>query len=141
MSSERFEPNTPITREQMATIIARYVQSTGKALPTITDPVTLRDMNAVSDWARDGVELMRTTGIIASMSRVTCPRRTCHARSRHGFHGGGSEPALANTIIKRSDQRRPGGIADLPKFSHVKYDRRHCDRQRLSAIGVCASVR
>ena len=69
MSSGRFEPNTPITREQMATIIARYVQSTGKALPTITDPVTLRDMNAVSDWARDGVELMRTTGIIAGDER------------------------------------------------------------------------
>lgn len=69
MDSGRFEPNTPITREQMATIIARYVQSTGKALPTITDPVTLRDMNAVSDWARDGVELMRTTGIIAGDER------------------------------------------------------------------------
>lgn len=69
MSSGRFEPNTPITREQMATIIARYVQSTGKALPTITDPVTLQDMNAVSDWARDGVELMRTTGIIAGDGR------------------------------------------------------------------------
>ena len=69
MDSGRFEPNTPITREQMATIIARYVQSTGKALPTITDPVTLRDMNAVSDWARDGVELMRTTGIISGDER------------------------------------------------------------------------
>ena len=69
MGSGRFEPNTPITREQMATIIARYVQSTGKALPTITYPVTLRDMNAVSDWARDGVELMRTTGIIAGDER------------------------------------------------------------------------
>ena len=33
MSSGRFEPNTPITREQMATIIARYVQSTEKHFP------------------------------------------------------------------------------------------------------------
>ena len=65
----RFAPNTPITREQMASIIARYVQSTGKTLPTIADPVTLRDMDAVSGWARDGVELMRTTGIISGDDR------------------------------------------------------------------------
>ena len=61
----RFEPNAPITREQMASIVARYVQSTGATLPTITDPVVFKDMDAVSGWALEGVELMRTTGIIS----------------------------------------------------------------------------
>ena len=65
----RFEPGAPITREQMAAIIARYVQSTGKALPTIADPVVFKDKDAVSAWARDGVELMRTTGIISGDDR------------------------------------------------------------------------
>ena len=69
MDSGRFEPNTPITREQMATIIARYVQSTGKTLPTIADPVMFKDMDAVSGWALDGVELMRMTGIISGDDR------------------------------------------------------------------------
>lgn len=61
----RFEPNAPITREQMASIVARYVQSTGTTLPTITDPVVFKDMDAVSGWALEGVELMRMTGIIS----------------------------------------------------------------------------
>ena len=65
----RFEPETPITREQMASIIARYVQSTGKTLPTIADPVVFKDMDAVSGWALDGVELMRMTGIISGDDR------------------------------------------------------------------------
>lgn len=65
----RFEPGAPITREQMAAIIARYVQSTGKTLPTIANPVVLQDMDAVSGWARDGVELMRTTGTISGDDR------------------------------------------------------------------------
>ncbi|MFR3351183.1 MAG: S-layer homology domain-containing protein [Oscillospiraceae bacterium] len=70
----RFEPETPITREQMASIIARYVQSTGKTLPTIADPVVFKDMDAVSGWALDGVELMRMTGIISGDDRGTSTR-------------------------------------------------------------------
>lgn len=65
----RFDPEAPITREQMASIIARYVQSTGKTLPTIAAPVVLQDMDAVSGWALDGVELMRMTGIISGDDR------------------------------------------------------------------------
>ena len=67
----RFEPETPITREQMASIIARYVQSTGKTLPTIADPVVFKDMDAVSGWALDGVELMRMAGIISGVVSMT----------------------------------------------------------------------
>lgn len=65
----RFDPEAPITREQMASIIARYVHSTGKTLPTIAAPVVLQDMDAVSGWALDGVELMRMTGIISGDDR------------------------------------------------------------------------
>ena len=92
----RFEPETPITREQMASIIARYVQSTGKMLPTIADPVVFKDMDAVSDWALDGVELMRMTGIISGDDRgLLQPTRTCHARTgRHRFH------AAAGAILR-----------------------------------------
>ena len=45
-------------------IIARYVRAPEKHFPRSPDPVTLRDMNAVSDWARDGVGSC-ATGIIA----------------------------------------------------------------------------
>lgn len=75
----RFEPNAPITREQMASIVARYVQSTGATLPTITDPVVFKDMDAVSGWALEGVELMRMTGIISGDEKGT----STHSVKRH----------------------------------------------------------
>lgn len=61
-----FSPNSPVTREQMATMIARYVDSAGLPLPETGDPAApFTDRNAVSDWAEAGVELMRQTGILA----------------------------------------------------------------------------
>ena len=61
-----FSPNSPVTREQMATMIARYVDSAGLTLPETGDPAApFTDRNAVSDWAEAGVELMRQTGILA----------------------------------------------------------------------------
>ena len=61
-----FSPNSPVTREQMATMIARYVDSADLPLPETGDPAApFTDRNAVSDWAEAGVELMRQTGILA----------------------------------------------------------------------------
>ena len=55
-----FSPNSPVTREQMATMIARYVDSADLPLPETGDPAApFTDRNAVSDWAEAGVELMR----------------------------------------------------------------------------------
>lgn len=61
----RFLPNAPITREQMAAIIARYAENSGKTLPRIENPPTFRDMDQVAGWARSGVELLRTAGLMA----------------------------------------------------------------------------
>ncbi len=61
----RFGSSDPITREQMATIIARYIDYAGSELPDADDPVAyFNDADDVSIWARDGLELMRRTGII-----------------------------------------------------------------------------
>lgn len=60
-----FSPNNVITREQMATMIARYVESDGLTLPKTVAPADpFTDRNAVSSWAESGVELMRQTGIL-----------------------------------------------------------------------------
>lgn len=60
-----FGTNDSITREQMATIIARYIAYKGITLRDAADAVDgFSDEKYVSAWAKDGLELMRRTGII-----------------------------------------------------------------------------
>ena len=60
-----FAPNDLVTREQMATIIANYVDKSGVGMLPAKNPVAgFKDSSSVSSWARDGLELMRVSGII-----------------------------------------------------------------------------
>ena len=60
-----FGTNDPITREQMAAIIARYISFKNITLPEISDVVTsFNDASSVSEYAVEGLELMRISGII-----------------------------------------------------------------------------
>lgn len=61
-----FGTNDPVTREQMATMIARYLEAKGIVLVDSPNMVSgFHDQDSVSKWARAGLEIMRTTGIIA----------------------------------------------------------------------------
>lgn len=61
----KFGTNDPVTREQMAAMIARYVKSAEIALPDDENAVNrFSDTAAVSGYAVDGLELMRVSGII-----------------------------------------------------------------------------
>ncbi len=65
VSETTFEPETAVTREQMATLTARYLSAYDIALDEIDDPVSgFGDIDEASDWALDSIELMRITGII-----------------------------------------------------------------------------
>jgi hypothetical protein len=60
-----FSPNSYVSREQMATMIARYVNYAGITLNESDRKVAaFADRSAVSSYAVDAVELMRKTGII-----------------------------------------------------------------------------
>ena len=60
-----FGVDDPITREQMATIIARYLSAAGITLSPSDDAVSsFRDAASVSSRAVEGLELMRQTEII-----------------------------------------------------------------------------
>lgn len=74
----QFSPNTPVTREQMAAMIARYVDTSGVSLPDAGSAVSsFKDAASVSNWARDGLELMRRTGILSGYSDGTFgPKKT-----------------------------------------------------------------
>lgn len=74
----QFSPNTPVTREQMAAMIARYVDASGVSLPDADNPASsFKDASSVSSWARDGLELMRRTGILSGYDDGTFgPKKT-----------------------------------------------------------------
>ena len=77
----RFAPDDPITREQLCTMLARYLDSDGKELPQREEPGGLPDEDQVSDWARDAVERFRQLGIVeGSDTAPSCPRTTHPAR-------------------------------------------------------------
>ena len=60
-----FGTGNAITREELATMIARYVDFKGISLKDDLDAVeSFTDAEYVSDWARDAVELMRKSGIL-----------------------------------------------------------------------------
>ena len=59
-----FAPTMRITREEMATMIYRYVQSSGKTLPAKNASVIFADANLISGWAQTPVSVMQQAGII-----------------------------------------------------------------------------
>lgn len=63
-SATTFSPTALITREQMATMLYRYAESTGVKLPETGAGSAFADADSVSDWAADGVAAMQKAGII-----------------------------------------------------------------------------
>ena len=66
VSASRFEPNKDVTREQLATLIARYATGSGHHLPEVSDPADpFPDTDEIASWARVSVEIMRLSGLMA----------------------------------------------------------------------------
>lgn len=65
VSATEFEPEAPITREQMATIFGRYALKQGIELPKSDNAAgSFPDADKISEYAREFVELMRIAGIL-----------------------------------------------------------------------------
>lgn len=65
VSATEFDPEAPITREQMATIFGRYALKQGIELPKSDNAAgSFPDADKISDYAREFVELMRIAGIL-----------------------------------------------------------------------------
>ena len=60
-----FSPDTNITREQMAVIMANYAKKLGYDLPVAHDAVTFADNAQISGWAAKEVKAMQQAGIMA----------------------------------------------------------------------------
>ena len=64
-TSTTFSPDTNITREQMAVIMAGYAKKLGYDLPVAHDAVTFADNAQISSWAAKEVKAMQQAGIMA----------------------------------------------------------------------------
>ncbi len=60
-----FSPDTNITREQMAVIMANYAKKLGYDLPAAHEAVTFADNAQISGWAAKEVKAMQQAGILA----------------------------------------------------------------------------
>lgn len=70
LTPDIFGVNVNITREQMATMITRYLNSIQIQLPYASDKAAVfHDAGAISSWAKQGVEMMRRTGLLMGDSR------------------------------------------------------------------------
>ncbi|MBR5329212.1 MAG: S-layer homology domain-containing protein [Firmicutes bacterium] len=60
----KFDPNAPITREALCTMVMRYAKYTSFYPVKNGSPVNFADDNDISSWARDSVYHMQQAGII-----------------------------------------------------------------------------
>ncbi len=60
-----FSPDSKITREQMAVIMANYAKAMGYTVPKTREAVTFADASSISTWAKDGVQAMQMAGVLA----------------------------------------------------------------------------
>ncbi|WP_166545223.1 S-layer homology domain-containing protein [Anaerotruncus sp. 1XD42-93] len=64
-SATTFSPDTNITREQMAVIMANYAKKLGYDLPVAHEAVTFADNAQINGWAAKEVKAMQQAGILA----------------------------------------------------------------------------
>ena len=132
VSATEFDPEAPITREQMATIFGRYALKQGIELPKSDNAAgSFPDADKISEYAREFVELMRIAGILngyedgtfrpqgttpparrqPSCSPCSCPSRTSSQNKRNaaalpggGFFQWGKAPTTLAALSERPSQ-------------------------------------
>ena len=72
-SNGAFHPDDYLTREQMATVVARYLTALGRA-PGGAAQTAYKDQSRISAWALDGVALCTREGILQGSNDTFLPK-------------------------------------------------------------------
>lgn len=72
-SNGAFHPDDYLTREQMATVVARYLTALGRA-PGGAAQTAYKDQSRISAWALDGVALCTRVGILQGSNGAFFPK-------------------------------------------------------------------
>ena len=77
-----FQPNTAITREQLAAILRNYAQYKGLDVTATGDLGTYTDANSVSDWAKESVTWAVGEHLISGITDDTLAPQACATRAQ-----------------------------------------------------------
>lgn len=77
----RFWPNTPITREQIVTMLVRALNLGAQAEARHNDPIPFRDAASISSWARGYVLLGKELGLIGGYPDGSFRGSNCATRA------------------------------------------------------------
>ena len=64
VGNNKFAPEVPITREEIAVVLNNFMTMEKIDLPDVEKPVTFKDADKVSTWATDAVDAMRYAGLM-----------------------------------------------------------------------------
>lgn len=64
MSETAFAPNAPITREQMAVMLANYAEFSQTTLTESQIATDFADEHTISNWANEAVRMLQTSGVL-----------------------------------------------------------------------------
>ena len=81
-SDERFGPNDPITREQMAAILCNYTEYAGGDTSARADLSGYSDASEVSGWASDALSWANAEGLINGMTADTLAPKASATRAQ-----------------------------------------------------------
>lgn len=70
ISKTEFEPNSPITREQMCTLLIRYCEYKNIKLPEISDKINFEDEFLISEYAKSSIDICQKAGLISGMTET-----------------------------------------------------------------------
>ncbi|WP_312699660.1 S-layer homology domain-containing protein [Sedimentibacter sp.] len=59
-----FSPDNPVTREELAVILVNFAKTMGYVLPSDEGAKSFEDDSTISPWAREAIEILRSTGIM-----------------------------------------------------------------------------
>lgn len=77
-SATTFEPNAPVTREQVATFFANYAKFKNNYSGTQSDLGKYSDQNKISAWAKENISWAVNYGLMSGTSSTTLdPQGTC----------------------------------------------------------------
>ncbi|RTE00717.1 S-layer homology domain-containing protein, partial [Paenibacillus whitsoniae] len=64
IGDNKFDPESPITREQMAVMMVGYAQVTGDKLPVRMQVISFADDIRISSWAKEAVKTIQQAGVV-----------------------------------------------------------------------------
>lgn len=82
VSTERFDPNGAVTREQLATILYRYAQYKGYSVKNVTALDSFSDRNQIGSYAASAMQWAVAEGILSGFSTTELQPKACALRAQ-----------------------------------------------------------